>query len=74
MILGLYTIFTPAVRKREPGHGFLEGGFLRNKFYKGEILCRACFRACDTRRRRRGRDGAGGNGRASEEQQASGQH
>ena len=27
MILGLYTIFTPAVRKREPGHGFLEGGF-----------------------------------------------
>ncbi len=27
MILGLYTIFTPAVRKREPGHGFLKAVF-----------------------------------------------
>jgi hypothetical protein len=36
----LYTVFTTGRSEKEPGHGFLEGGFLRNKFYKGEILWR----------------------------------
>jgi hypothetical protein len=34
----LKTVFTTGRSEKEPGHGFLEGGFLRNKFYKGEIL------------------------------------
>jgi hypothetical protein len=37
-----------------------------------EVMCSDCM--CGTRKKERGRDGADGSGRASEEQQASGQH
>ena len=74
MNLELYTVFTTGRSEKEPGHGFLEGGFLRNKFYKGEILCTSLVQSVRTEKGVRGSDGVGGSGRASEEQQASGQH
>jgi hypothetical protein len=74
MNLELYTVFTTGRSEKEPGHGFLEGGFLRNKFYKGEISLHKPGSERAHAEGVRGSDGAGGSGRASEEQQASGQH
>jgi hypothetical protein len=69
-----FTWFFYHCPKKEPGHGFLEDGFLRNKFYKREKLSAGPVQSAIHGRRRRGRDGEGGNGGASEEQQSSGQY
>jgi hypothetical protein len=50
MNLELYTVFTTGRSEKEPGHGFLEGGFLRNKFYKGEILCTSLVQSVRTKK------------------------
>ena len=65
MNLELCTVFTTGRSEKEPGHGFLEGDFLRNKFYKGEILCRGLVRACA-----HGRKGEEGTEQAATEEQA----
>jgi hypothetical protein len=61
----LYTVFTTGRSEKEPGHGFLEGGFLRNKFYKGEILWRGLVCAFA-----HGKEGEGRTEQAATEEQS----